>query len=114
MDWTQIITHLLTLLAGGGLVGVYNWKNNKAKAAEGVKTDAIENMRKAMEDFYKPIIDDQNHRIGGLLQENQELRQEVQTLRAEITEIYKFFSDMGIKAFKAKAKAKEFSTKTRK
>ena len=95
-----------TFIIGGGLTQLANWRINKAKAKEEVKSDAIENLRKTMEDFYKPIIDDQNQRITDLLTQNKELRQEVQDLRNEIRDIYKYFGDLGVKAFREKSRGK--------
>ncbi len=50
------------------------------KAEAGLKSDEIENIRKTMDDVYKPIIEDLKHQIA-------ELRQEVGEVRAENSQL---------------------------
>ena len=76
MDFTEIIGYIGSAVGGGGLTALFNWRYNKKKNAADVKSDEIENMRKAMEDFYSPLVRKQNERIS-------ELEAEVKTLREE-------------------------------
>lgn len=76
MDFTEIIGYIGSAVGGGGLTALFNWRYNKKKNAADVKGDEIENMRKAMEDFYSPLVRKQNERIS-------ELEAEVKTLREE-------------------------------
>ena len=59
MDWTTIITSLITFVAGGGIFTLVTVGVQKKKMKAGVKSDEIENMRKAMENFYSPLL--KNH-----------------------------------------------------
>lgn len=74
MELGEIFPYLGTLLGGGGLGWLVNWKWGRRKEAASVKADEIENMRKAMADFYDPLVERQNKRIA-------ELETEVRTLR---------------------------------
>jgi len=78
MDFMEIAGYLGSALGGGGLATLFNWRYNKKKHAADVKSDEIDNMRKAMEDFYKPLVDQQNKRIH-------QLEDEVSTLRKQLT-----------------------------
>lgn len=77
MEIGEIITYVGTLLGGGGLGWLVNWKWGRRKEAASVKADEIDNMRKAMEEFYDPLVKKQNARIG-------ELEAEVKTLREQL------------------------------
>ena len=77
MDIGEIITYVGTLLGGGGLGWLVNWKWGRRKEAANVKADEIETMKKAMEDFYDPLLKKQNARIA-------ELEGEVRTLRDQL------------------------------
>ena len=77
MEIGEIITYVGTLLGGGGLGWLVNWKWGRRKEAASVKADEIDNMRKAMEDFYNPLVKKQNERIA-------ELESEVKTLRDQL------------------------------
>ena len=77
MEISEIITYIGTALGSGGLVQLANWKWGRRKEAASVKSDEIETMKKAMEDFYDPLLKKQNTRIA-------ELEGEVKTLRDQL------------------------------
>ena len=77
MEISEIITYIGTALGSGGLVQLANWKWGRCKEAASVKSDEIETMKKAMEDFYDPLLKKQNARIA-------ELEGEVKTLRDQL------------------------------
>ena len=77
MELGEIITYIGTALGSGGLVQLANWKWGRRKEAASVKSDEIETMKKAMEDFYDPLLKKQNTRIA-------ELEGEVKTLRDQL------------------------------
>lgn len=90
MDWTTIVTSILTFVAGGGIFTLVTIKVQKkrleaeiAKIKASVKSDEIENMKKAMESFYGPLVDEQNKRLASQSVRINELEQEVKTLRTE-------------------------------
>ena len=64
MEIGEIITYVVTALGGGGAGWLVNWKWGRRKEAASVKADEIENMRKAMADFYDPLVERQNKRIA--------------------------------------------------
>jgi small-conductance mechanosensitive channel len=78
MELGEIITYIGTALGGGGLGWIVNWRWGRRKEAASVKSDEIETMKKAMEDFYDPLLKKQNARIA-------ELEDEVKTLREQLT-----------------------------
>lgn len=53
------------------------------KAETEVKADQIENIRKTMDDVYKPIIDDLKKQVGELRKEVKEVREENSRLKDE-------------------------------
>ena len=77
MEIGEIITYVVTALGGGGAGWLVNWKWGRRKEAANVKSDEIETMKKAMEDFYDPLLKKQNARIA-------ELEGEVKTLRDQL------------------------------
>jgi small-conductance mechanosensitive channel len=77
MEIGEIITYIGTAIGSGGLVQLANWKWGRRKEAASVKSDEIETMKKAMEDFYDPLLKKQNARIA-------ELEGEVKTLRDQL------------------------------
>jgi len=83
MDWGEAMGYLATALGAGGLTQIINWKLSKRKATAEVKSDEIDNMRKAMEDFYKPLLHHQDERIAAQNTRIAELEQEVKTIREE-------------------------------
>lgn len=83
MDWTTIITSLLTFIAGGGIFTLVTIGVQRKKLKAGVKSDEIDNMRKALEDFYKPLLKTQDERIASQNMRITELETEVKTLRDE-------------------------------
>lgn len=108
MDIGEIIGYVVTALGGGGLGWIVNWKWGRRKEAASVKGDEIENMRKAMEDFYNPLVRKQNERIAELESEVKTLRDQlnyertehqaqIASLQKQITEITRA---LGIKAAK--------------
>ena len=74
MDFGEFIPYIITALGGGSAGWLVNWKWGRRKEAANVKSDEIETMKKAMEDFYDPLLKKQNARIA-------ELEGEVKTLR---------------------------------
>ena len=106
MELGEIFPYIGTLLGGGGLGWIVNWKWGRRKEAASAKADEIENMRKAMEDFYDPLVKKQNARIAELEAEVKALREErrkmeesyqnqISDLQKQITEIPRV---LGIKA----------------
>ena len=83
MEFGDIWTYIVTAVGGGGITQLVNWRLNKRKnvaevsAAEAeAKAAEIDNMRKAMQDFYEPLVNRQNTRIEELEKEIKELRQD--------------------------------------
>ena len=108
MEIGEIIPYIGTLLGGGGLGALINWKWGRRKEAASVKADEIDNMRKAMEEFYDPLVKKQNARIAELEEEVKTLREEkanerlehqkqIDSLQKQITELYRA---LGIKTVK--------------
>lgn len=83
MDWTTIITGMLSFLAGGGLLTIVTLRVQRNKLKAEVKASDIDNMRKAMEDFYKPLLHNQDERIASQSVRIKELEDEVKVLRDE-------------------------------
>lgn len=83
MDWTTIITGLISFVAGGGILTIVTIGVQKKKMKAGVKSDEIDNMRKALEDFYNPLLKAQDDRIATQNVRIAELETEVKTLRDE-------------------------------
>ena len=83
MDWTTIITGILSFVAGGGLLTIVTVNVQKKKMKAGVKADEIENLRNTVESVYKPLIEEQNSRIATQSRRINELEAEVKTLRDE-------------------------------
>lgn len=112
MELGEIMGYVATALGGGGIASIFNWKINKSKVKEELKSDEIENIRKTVE-VYQTIIsdlkkrnDEQNTKINELTQEVEQLRREkreteiehhrqIQNLQRQIVEITKA---LGIKA----------------
>lgn len=98
----------MTALGGGGAGWLVNWKWGRRKEAASVKADEIENMRKAMADFYDPLVERQNKRIAELEDEVKTLREQLAYERTEhqkqIDSLQKQITDitraLGIKAVK--------------
>lgn len=99
MEFGEIISYVGTALGGGVVTQIANWKLNKNKVKEEVKSDEIENIRKSI-DVYQTIIADQNKRISDLTEEVNTLRaqlrserdeyqQQIQALQRQIVEITK-------------------------
>lgn len=83
MDWTTIITSIITFVAGGGIFTLVTIGLQKKKLKAEVKASDIDNMRKAMEDFYAPLLKAQDDRIASQNVRIAELETEVKTLRDE-------------------------------
>lgn len=83
MDWGEAIGYVAAALGAGGLTQIINWRIGKRKATAEVKSDEIDNMRKAMEDFYKPLLQHQDERIAAQNARIAELETEVKTIRDE-------------------------------
>ena len=76
MEFGDIWTYIVTAVGGAGITQLINWRLNKRKNIAEVKADEIDTMRKAMQDFYDPLVERQNIRIA-------ELEKEVKDLRAD-------------------------------
>ena len=74
----------MSAAGGGGLTGLLSWRYHKKKNDADIKSDEIDNMRKAMADFYEPLVKRQNDRIA-------ELEKEVKTLRDERREMEQLY-----------------------
>ena len=83
MDFAEIASYIATAVGGGGLTALFNWRYNKKKNANDLKADEIENMRKAMMDFYEPLVAKQNELIEKQDLRIAQLEREVSTLRSE-------------------------------
>lgn len=83
MDWVTIVTSILTFIAGGGIFTIVTLRVQKNKLKAEVKSDEIENLRKAVESVYKPLIEEQNQRITSQSKRIKELEEEVKTIRDE-------------------------------
>ena len=77
MEIGEFLPYIITALGGGSAGWLVNWKWGRRKEAASVKSDEIETMKKAMEDFYDPLLKKQNARIA-------ELEGEVKTLRDQL------------------------------
>ena len=90
MDLIQI-AELVGAAVGGGWIShlfsvrskVRQEKAGADKAETEVKADQIENIRKTMDDVYKPIIDDLKRQVSELRDEVREVREENQRLKDE-------------------------------
>lgn len=83
MEFGDIWSYIITIVGSGGITQLVNWRLNKRKntaevsAAEAeAKAAEIDNMRKAMQDFYEPLVNRQNTRIEELEKEIKDLRQD--------------------------------------
>ena len=121
MEIGEIITYIGTLLGGGGLGALINWKWGRRKEAASVKSDEIETMKKAMEDFYDPLLKKQNTRIAELEDEVKTLREQLAYERNEhqkqIADLQKQITDitraLGIKAVRQVRNSKgQFTSET--
>lgn len=83
MDWITLISSILTFIAGGGIFTLVTLRVQKNKLKAEVKASDIDNMRKAMEDFYSPLLKAQDDRIASQNVRIKELEGEVKTLREE-------------------------------
>ena len=90
MDLIQI-AELVGAAVGGGWIShlfsvrskVRQVKAGADKAETEVKADQIENIRKTMDDVYKPIIDDLKRQVSELRDEVREVREENERLKDE-------------------------------
>ena len=90
MDLIQI-AELVGAAVGGGWIShlfsvrskVRQEKAGADKAETEVKADQIENIRKTMDDVYKPIIDDLKRQVSELRNEVREVREENERLKDE-------------------------------
>ena len=80
MEFGDVWGYIITALGGGGITQLVNWRFNKKKNQAELKSDEIENMRKAMADFYEPLVDSQNRRISELETENARLREDMREM----------------------------------
>lgn len=86
MDWTEIITQVLSFIAGGGIVGIFTIRAKKKKADVEVKVDEIKALHDTIDLVYKPIIDEQNETISRQNVRIQELDTEIKALRKQIND----------------------------
>lgn len=105
---TEIITAIIGAISGGGITQIGNIIFNRKKAKAEVKSDEIENMKKAMESFYGPLVEQQNKRIADLTNENESLRRtiseqqrQIASLQEQIAGIYKLLGKDSQKALRA-------------
>ena len=90
MDLIQI-AELVGAAVGGGWIShlfsvrskVRQEKAGADKAETEVKADQIENIRKTMDDVYKPTIDDLKRQVSELRDEVREVREENERLKDE-------------------------------
>lgn len=82
MAWGEIIGYVGTAIGAGGITQLVNWKLNRSKAREEVKSDEIDNIKKSVE-VYQTIIADQNKRISELTDEVNTLREQLHMERNE-------------------------------
>lgn len=104
MDWLNFILGLLTLLFAGVNIfqfiflkqtkKKYEAEADKAKAS--VKSDEIDNMRKAMEDFYGRLVDKQNERIAQLDEKIAEKDKRIDVLEGEVTTLRSENADLKV------------------
>lgn len=121
MEIGEIITYIGTALGGGGLGWLVNWKWGRREKAASVKSDEIETMKKAMEDFYDPLVKKQNERIAELEGEVKALREKLSierdehqaqiiALQKQVAELYKA---LGLKVVKQVRNSKgQFTSET--
>lgn len=74
MQFSEIWGYVISAIGAGGITQLLNWRYNRRKNAADLKADEIENMRKAMADFYDPLVAAQNKRIEELEGEIRQLR----------------------------------------
>ena len=72
---SAIVTRIITIRQR-----VRQEKSAADKAEAEVKADQIENIRKTMDEVYKPIIDDLKRQVSELRDENDELRDAIREL----------------------------------
>lgn len=82
MAWGEIIGYVGTAIGAGGITQLVNWKLNRSKAREEVKSDEIDNIKKSVE-VYQTIIADQSKRITELTEEVNGLREQLRNERGE-------------------------------
>lgn len=93
MELETILTMVGSLLGGGSLGGVLGWRMQKRKQTAEVKSDEIENMRKAMEEFYDPLVKKQNERIAQQDKRIAELEAEIKASRDERAKMEKSYQE---------------------
>lgn len=74
----SVVTRILTVRER-----IKQEKANSAKMDAEAKTDQIDNIRKTMEEVYKPIIDDLKRQVAELRDEVREVREENERLKDE-------------------------------
>ena len=79
---SAIITRIITIRQR-----VRQAKSDADKAEAEVKADQIENIRKTMDEVYKPIIDDLKRQVSELRDEVREVREENNRLKDENDEL---------------------------
>lgn len=82
MAWGEIVGYVGTAIGAGGLTQIVNWRLNRNKAREEVKSDEIDNIKKSVE-VYQTIIADQSKRITELTEEVNGLREQLRNERGE-------------------------------
>ena len=82
MAWGEIIGYIGTAIGAGGLTQIVNWRLNRNKAREEVKSDEIDNIKKSVE-VYQTNIADQSKRITEFNEEVNGLREQHRNERGE-------------------------------
>lgn len=90
MDVIQIVELIGSAIVGGWVSRLLTIKSRVKQEEAGAdkadaeaKSDQIENIRKTMDEVYKPIIDDLKRQVTELRQEVKEVRDENQQLKDE-------------------------------
>ena len=63
MENVELLGYLATALGGGGITQFLNWRINRKKGKEEGKGMEIENIKKIVDEVYKPLLEQQNTQI---------------------------------------------------
>ena len=83
MENVELLGYLATALGGGGITQFLNWRINRKKGKEEGKGMEIENIKKIVDEVYKPLLEQQNTQIVQANARIKELEAEVKSLREE-------------------------------
>ncbi len=91
MNWENIILTVITALLSGGFGGIVGWRAKKRldqaeanKVEEEAKASQIDNIRKTMDEVYKPIIDDLKKAIADARQDAERACERVNELEDKV------------------------------